>query len=123
MIWERFRKKKHDVVDGIEGNFLLAANKHTGKTVWEHEEKEGSWGTPLLINHGGRDQLLLSTVPHLLGIDPTAGQVLWRCEGLDKYVYTSPLYGNGVAVAMSGYTGSALAVKLGGSGEDRKSVV
>ncbi|MBI5757851.1 MAG: serine/threonine protein kinase, partial [Planctomycetales bacterium] len=33
------------------------------------------------------------------------------------YVYTSPLYGNGVAVAMSGYTGPALAVKLGGSGD------
>ncbi len=98
-------------------NFLLAVNKKTGETVWEHDEKEGSWGTPLIINSGGRDQLLLSTIPHLFGLDPKTGEVLWRCEGLDKYVYTSPLYGNNIAVAMSGYTGAAIAVKLGGSGD------
>jgi outer membrane protein assembly factor BamB len=98
-------------------NFLLAVNKQTGETVWEHDEKQGSWGTPLLIHEGGRDQLLLSTVPHLKGLDPKTGEELWRCEGLNKYVYTSPLYGNGVAVAMSGYTGAALAVKLGGKGD------
>jgi outer membrane protein assembly factor BamB len=56
-------------------------------------------------------------VPHLKGFDPKSGQELWRCEGLNKYVYTSPLYGLGIAVAMSGYTGAALAVKLGGSGD------
>jgi outer membrane protein assembly factor BamB len=98
-------------------NFLLAANKKTGETVWEHDEKDGSWGTPPIINFNGRDQLLLSTVPHLKGFDPKSGEELWRCEGLTKYVYTSPLYGNGVAVAMSGYGGAALAVKLGGAGD------
>jgi outer membrane protein assembly factor BamB len=98
-------------------SFLLAANKKTGETVWEHDEKDGSWGTPPIINFGGRDQLLLSTTPHLKGFDPKSGEELWRCEGLTKYVYTSPLYGNGVAVAMSGYGGAALAVKLGGSGD------
>ncbi len=98
-------------------NFLLAVNKTTGETVWEHDEKDGSWGTPIVINFDGRDQLLLSTVPHLKGFDPKTGDELWRCEGLNKYVYTSPLCGNGVAVAMSGYNGAALAVKLGGSGD------
>ncbi len=98
-------------------NFLLAVDKQTGETVWEHDEKEGSWGTPILIKEGGRDQLLLSTIPHLIGIDPKTGEVLWSCEGLNKYVYTSPLYSDGVAVAMSGYTGSAFAVKVGGEGD------
>ncbi len=98
-------------------NFLLAVNKKSGETTWEHDEKAGSWGTPLVVNANGRDQLLLSTVPHFKGLDPKTGEELWRCEGLNKYVYTSPLYGNGVAVAMSGYNGAALAVKLGGSGD------
>ncbi|MCR9115997.1 MAG: PQQ-like beta-propeller repeat protein [bacterium] len=98
-------------------NFLLAVDKQSGKTVWEHDEKQGSWGTPTIISVAGRDQLLLSTVPHLKGFDPKTGEELWRCEGLTKYVYTSPLFGNGVAVAMSGYRGAALAVKLGGSGD------
>jgi outer membrane protein assembly factor BamB len=98
-------------------NFLLAVDKRTGETVWEHDEKAGSWGTPILVNIEGRDQLLLATVPHLKGIDPNTGGELWLCNGLTKYVYTSPLYGNGVAVAMSGYGGAALAVKVGGTGD------
>src|SRR5207248_2486908 len=45
---------------------------------------------------------------------------LWYCRGLNSYVYTSPLYGNGVAVQMCGFGGSALAVKLGGTGDITK---
>jgi outer membrane protein assembly factor BamB len=57
---------------------------------------------------------------YLRGFDPKTGKELWRCQGLNSYVYTSPLYGDGVAVAMSGFNGSALAVKLGGSGDITK---
>jgi outer membrane protein assembly factor BamB len=100
-------------------NFLLAASKQSGETVWEHDEKVGSWGTPLITQVGGKDQLLLALVPHLKALDPLSGNELWHCDGLNKYVYTSPLYSpaHGIAVAMSGYNGPALAVKLGGSGD------
>lgn len=98
-------------------NFLLAVNKRTGETVWEHNEKNGSWGTPLLTKIDGQDQLLLATTPALKGLDPKVGQELWLCQGLTKYVYTSPLIGNGIAVAMSGYNGAAFAVKVGGTGD------
>lgn len=98
-------------------NFLLSVNKETGETVWEHDEKFGSWGTPLIIQHDGKDQLLLGTRPELKGIDPKTGTELWRCGGHDKYVYTSPLYDDGVVVAMTGYGGQAFAVNLGGSGD------
>jgi outer membrane protein assembly factor BamB len=101
-------------------NFLLAVDKKTGKTVWEHDEKAGSWGTPIIVKVDNKDQLLLSTVPHLKAFDPGTGKELWHCNGLNKYVYTSPLYANGTAVAMSGYNGAALAVKVGGSGDITK---
>jgi outer membrane protein assembly factor BamB len=98
-------------------NFLLAVNKETGETVWEHDEKAGSWGTPLITNIDGADQLLLGMGPHLKGFSPNTGKELWLCTGLTSYVYTSPLYGGGVAVGMSGYGGAGLAVKLGGAGD------
>src|SRR5262245_23135194 len=108
-------------------NFLLAVNKKTGEMVWEHDEPSGSWSTPLLTKVNGQDQLILgqsrdvkrdpeSKAGYLKGIDPKSGKELWSCQGLNSYVYTSALFGNGVAVGMSGYGGSALAVKLGGSG-------
>jgi outer membrane protein assembly factor BamB len=101
-------------------NFLLAVDKKTGQTVWEHDEKNGSWSTPIIAKIKGQDQLLLSVVPHLKAFDPKTGKELWFCNGLTKYVYTSPLYGNGVAVSMSGYHGDAFAVKVGGSGDITK---
>ncbi|MFO0966592.1 MAG: PQQ-binding-like beta-propeller repeat protein [Gemmataceae bacterium] len=103
--------------EGKGRNFLLAVNKKTGETVWEHDEKVGSWGTPLVARIDGKDQLLLSVVPFLKGFDLKDGKELWSSKGLTKYVYTSPLFGNGVAVSMSGYGGAAFAVKLGGSGD------
>src|SRR5262245_32236811 len=51
------------------------------------------------------------------GFDPKTGKELWFCRGLNSFVYTSPLFTNGVAVQMCGFGGSALAVKLGGCGD------
>jgi outer membrane protein assembly factor BamB len=128
-------EKKVDPKDkkGKKGfrNFLLAVNKNTGATVWERDEDFGSWSTPLIAKVDGKDQLLLATGPeaksqvepktnHLKGYDPMTGKELWSCLGLNSYVYPSPLFGNGVAVQMCGFNGSAIAVKLGGTGDITK---
>lgn len=109
-------------------NYLLAVDKRTGKTVWEHDEPTGSWGTPVVAKVNGQEQLILGlsrdvkSQPeekhgHLKGYDPATGSELWSARGLNSYVYTSALVGDGVVVGMSGYGGSAMAVKLGGKGD------
>ena len=108
----------------IQGrNYLLAVDKKTGATVWQHDEKAGSWGTPTLAKSiDGKEQLLYCADFKLRSVDPKDGKPLWTCDGLTVYVYTSPLYSpkHNIAVAMSGFNGSALAVKLGGSGDITK---
>jgi len=105
---------------------LLAVNKKTGETVWEHKERNGSWSTPLLVRVNNEDQLLLSMPDGFKGFAPRTGKELWNCDGLTKLVYNSPVYApdpsgkGGIAVAMSGYSGAALAVKLGGTGDITK---
>ena len=101
-------------------NFLLAVDKKTGENVWRFDEKEGSWATPVVAKIDGKDQLLLGVGPHLKSFDPKTGKELWRCDGLQSYVYPSALYGNGVAVGMSGYGRSSIAVKVGGTGDITK---
>ena len=101
-------------------NFLLAVNKKDGKTVWQTDEKAGSWGTPVIVKVGGKDQVLLGTDKYLKGYDPKTGSELWRCEGLDTTIYTSALFADGVAIGMTGYGRSSLAVKVGGSGDITK---
>jgi outer membrane protein assembly factor BamB len=109
-------------------NYLLAANKKTGKTIWEHDESFGSWSTPLVAEVNGQEQVLVGQSRdvkgrpeadwgYLKGFDPKTGTELWKCQGHNSYVYTSPLVGEGVAVGMSGFGGSAFAVKLGSSGD------
>jgi outer membrane protein assembly factor BamB len=76
----------------------------------------------------GQDQLILGyskdvkgqpddKTGFLYGFDPQTGKEIWKCQGLNSYCYASPLYGDGIAVGMAGFGGSALAVKLGGSGD------
>lgn len=108
--------------DSLPGkrNFLLAVNKKSGETVWQHEEKNGSWGTPVITKIQGHDQMLLAMGEFLKAFDPHSGKELWRCDGLMDYVYTSPLYENGYAVAMSGYGKSAIGLKVDGTGDISK---
>jgi outer membrane protein assembly factor BamB len=112
-------------------NYLLAVNKKTGATAWEHDEPYGSWSTPLVARVKDQDQLILgqskdakgaaeSKTGFLKGFDPKTGKELWACQGMNSYVYTSALYADGVAVGMSGFGGSSLAVQLGGGGDITK---
>ena len=117
--------------DGNGRNYLIAVNKKTGKTEWEHDEKIGSWATPVLVKVDGKDQIILGMsndvkgkpdpeTGHLKGYDPKTGTELWSCHGINSYFYASALYKDGIAVGMSGYGGAALAVKLGGKGDITK---
>jgi len=116
-------------------SFLLAVDKHTGKTLWQVDEPNadagekkpgqekaayvGSWSTPVVINSGGREELILSWPSRVVAFEPRTGKELWTCAGLNALSYASPLYdkdGN-IVVAMGGFMGMSLAVQAGGSGD------
>ncbi len=118
-----------------EPSFLLAVNIKTGKEIWRINEPNansgekkpgdqrtvwvGSWSTPVIARLGAREELLLSWPLRLLALEPKSGQELWSCSGLNPLVYTSPLYDEAsrAIVAMGGFSGMALAVTAGGSGD------
>jgi outer membrane protein assembly factor BamB len=105
-------------------NYLLAVDKQTGQTVWRHDEPTtygqrspatrnpqytGSWSTPVLV----QNQLLMSWPQRLAAYDPLTGKELWSCAGLSPLCYASPLYGDRIVVAFSGFGGTVLAVRAG----------
>jgi outer membrane protein assembly factor BamB len=109
-------------------SFLVAFDTASGKTVWqvdipgglsggESSTWTGSWSTPILVTAGGREDLVIGYPQRLLGLEPGTGKEVWRCDGLGKLVYTSPVAGEGVVVALSGYMGPGLAVRAGGTGD------
>lgn len=118
-----------------KGAFLVALNKKTGDTVWKFDEPNwqpgertdgfrgdddgviGSFSTPIIVNTGQRTELIMSFPMQIRAFDPKTGDELWRCGGLNPLVYTSPMFAEGVVVAMGGYQGNSVAVKAGGKGD------
>ena len=121
-----------------ERQVLVALDKKSGDEKWRVEEPGGhsgeakpgqnqrdvwigSWTTPIVIS--GRDSApspsaLVMTWPKRVAVyDPATGKEKWTCRGLNPLVYTSPLYSEGVIVAMGGFSGMSLAVKTGGAGD------
>lgn len=122
-----------------KGAFLTALNKQTGKTVWRFDEPEwepgkrtdgfrgqtngtiGSFSTPIIVKTDKRTELVMSFPMEIRSFDPTTGNELWRCGGLNPLIYCSPMYSDGTIVAMGGYQGTSVGVKIGGSGDVTKS--
>lgn len=116
-----------------ERTFLIALDKTTGRTVWQIDEPGGdygekrdgqqkaewigSWSTPVVINVNGREEMIMTFPKRVCAFDPKTGHEFWTCSGLNPLVYTSPLFSEGLVVAMGGYNGSALAVRAGGNGD------
>jgi outer membrane protein assembly factor BamB len=109
---------------------LVALDANSGKTVWQNDLPEakgkseaykGSWSTPVIHYQsagGGYTSILVLSLPqYVAAFDPTSGKEVWRCRGLSDLVYTNPVIGNGVVVAMSGYQGPAIGLRLPAPGE------
>lgn len=119
-----------------KGGFLTALNKKTGETVWKVDEPVwktgertdgfkgqsgegviGSFSTPIIVNTGERTELIMSFPMEMRAYAPDSGKELWRCQGLNPLIYTSPLYSDGIVIAMGGYYGNSIGVRTGGTGD------
>lgn len=117
-----------------EQTFLVAVEKRTGKKAWQvdvppvhpaertdgfagKEGEIGSWSTPLIVPATGHDELVMSWPTWLVAYEPKSGKELWRCDGLNPLIYTSPMFGEGVIIGSGGYGGNTVAVKPGGAGD------
>jgi outer membrane protein assembly factor BamB len=100
-------------------SFITALDKHTGKTLWKQARDERtSWSTPLVVEHDGKPQVIVSATGKIRSYAPDTGQVIWECAGLTRNVIPSPVVGNGMVYATSGYQGNALlAIRLGRVGD------
>ncbi len=115
-------------------NFVAAFDLETGKTIWEVDEPQlgknsseredgkykGSWCTPVVVNVDGNDQIICTMPTRVVAFDPRDGGVVWSCDGIrgpkGDLSYSSPLTSDGVLVAIGGFQGPSIGVRLGGTG-------
>jgi outer membrane protein assembly factor BamB len=94
-------------------------NKHTGETVWTKERDEPTcWATPLVVEHDGRRQIVMSGQKFARSYDLESGEELWRCDGQTLRPVASPVAANGLVYVGSGFQGAFLgAFRLDGRGD------
>lgn len=60
------------------GAGVLALNKNTGKEVWKSLDDTPSNSSPIVIESGGKRQLIVWSNVALTSLDPATGKVFWR---------------------------------------------
>lgn len=97
---------------------LFALNKLTGKTIWKADRDEPTnWSTPLVIEHDGKQQVVMNGQTCARGYDLESGKELWRCSGQTDRPAASAVAGDGLVFVGSGFRGSYLgAFRLSGRG-------
>jgi outer membrane protein assembly factor BamB len=104
--------------------FVAAFDSKTGKTIWETPRTETvGWGTPVVINTGTRDELVVNSQRRVAAYDPNTGQELWTVRGMTFEVIPTPVVGEGLVFTSSGRAGPTFAIRPGGSGDVTKTHV
>jgi outer membrane protein assembly factor BamB len=85
--------------------YLVALDKTTGKERWRAERPNHtrSYCTPLIVEAGGRTQLVLSGSKCVAAYDPDSGKRLWIIDGPTEQYVASLVYTEGLLFLTTGF--------------------
>lgn len=96
---------------------ILALSSSSGDEVWSTPRKvKVSWASPILVNTGKRDELMLISEPSIASYDPETGKELWSIDGMYGEVGPSLAYANGIVYGVNEYA-LIMAVRVGDTPE------
>jgi outer membrane protein assembly factor BamB len=61
----------------------------------------GSWSTPVIVRANGQAELIVNFAGRLAAYEPATGKQLWQSKGLGAVIYTTPVWSEGIVIAMS----------------------
>ena len=114
--------------DGYDVQYVVALDKSTGRTVWkadrthdfgtdDGDQKKG-FATPVVIEAGGRTQLISPAAKAVVSLDPLTGRELWRVRYPEHSAAARPLFANGLVYVDTGYgKAELLAIRPDGRGD------
>jgi outer membrane protein assembly factor BamB len=90
--------------DNGDHSAVVAYDKKTGKEVWNTKRTvEITWSTPVLVQGGGRTELVTNGNELIIAYDPATGKELWRTTGVQSNAIHTPLVGHGLVILTAGY--------------------
>ncbi|MFN0054637.1 MAG: PQQ-binding-like beta-propeller repeat protein [Planctomycetales bacterium] len=101
-------------------SFVVALDQETGRERWRVPRDEvTSWASPIIVEHEGRRQVIVTGTKRVRGYDLTDGTVLWECGGMSSNIVASPVYSGGMLFTGSSYEKRILlALRLEGARGD-----
>jgi outer membrane protein assembly factor BamB len=101
-------------------SFIVALDKATGRELWRTNRDEvDSWATPLVVEEGGRRQVVTGGENKIRSYDVETGALLWETSGTTMNPIPSPVAWEGMVFVTSGFRGSNLkAIRLAGAKGD-----
>jgi outer membrane protein assembly factor BamB len=100
------------------GSFVAAFDAKSGAVLWKKDRPASvGWGTPVVIDAGDHDELVVNGQRQVYAYDPDTGAELWTVRGTTREVFPTPVVGHGLVFCSSGRAGPTLAIKPGGKGD------
>ncbi len=100
-------------------SYIVVLDKNDGKEIWRAEREErSSWTQPVVVDYGGRKQLVTSST-RIRSYDLATGEIIWEAGGLGGNAIPAVVnVDNEMVIAMTGWRdANLLAVRLGGKGD------
>src|SRR5690349_614910 len=110
---------------GGKGRGVVALDAATGRTVWQSQDFQNGYSSPILIDLDGRPEVVVFTYGEVAGLNPDTGALEWSKPhpsdqgvnvatpiwGDDHLLFVSSAYGGGSRMLRLGRKGDAVAVE------------
>lgn len=108
--------------DNGDNSAIVAYDKDTGEEAWRVKRPvQISWGTPVLVAAGGRQELVTNGTELIIAYDPRTGKELWRTKGVESNAIHTPLVGRGLVIVTAGYPAKkVIAIRPGDVPDDKR---
>jgi outer membrane protein assembly factor BamB len=101
---------------------VVAYDKKTGKELWKTQRPvQISWSTPVLVEAGGRTELVTNGSENVIAYDAKTGKELWRTKGVNSNAIHTPLAGKGLVIVTAGFPAKRIiAIRPGEQPDDKR---
>jgi outer membrane protein assembly factor BamB len=100
-------------------SYLLALDSRTGAVNWKADAPAGvtSYSTPLIVDSGGKTEIVVNSSAGVSGHDFSTGARLWQFEEPNRFPIPTPVFHDGVIFLSRGYRSSPyMAIRPGRTG-------